>query len=111
MVHQPVNRVVQPVLVATDQLAKGRGPPLQAFSDEPLVVGTHGSLTHSDGDGRGLVPETGAAASPRTRTGCAGHDAIPAPRCQNQCAGPCPAPPCVCDAAAAAILPGWPGPP
>src|SRR5262249_5758670 len=44
VVHESQDRVVQPVLVATHKLAKGCRSPVQTVSDEPRIVGVHGSL-------------------------------------------------------------------
>jgi hypothetical protein len=40
--HQSINRVVEPILITANQLAKGRGLAFEAISDEPVVVAVHG---------------------------------------------------------------------
>jgi hypothetical protein len=43
-VDQSEHGVEEPVLVATDQLSKGRGLALQAISYESVIVAAHDSL-------------------------------------------------------------------
>ena len=42
--YQPMDRVVKPILIATNQFAKGCRSPLQTVSDKSLIVRVHGSL-------------------------------------------------------------------
>ena len=59
VIDQPVDGIKKPILIATNQFAKGCRSPLQTLSDEPMIVGVHGSLFWLDADGKRIVPQTG----------------------------------------------------
>jgi hypothetical protein len=56
VVHQSIDAVIEPILVAAHQFPKGRRSPLQTVSDESMIVWVHGFLLLLDAGGGTKVP-------------------------------------------------------
>jgi hypothetical protein len=56
VVHQSIDAIKKPILVAAYQFPKGRRSPLQTVSDKPMIVWVHGFLLFLDASGTLKVP-------------------------------------------------------